>query len=136
MEGAAVLMECKHAQGSDPRQQTECIKCGRPLPGWWFRNLEVEREITFRAAGDNDVAASIIQFSESRMDEGPWRDLLTRDFQQDLLEELSDARNYLCGWADQRVVQGFEDALTSAQLQALHHICIAWGLILRDKDED
>lgn len=132
----STVLECNHSQGSDPRQQSECIKCGRPLPEWWFRNLEVEREITFRAAGDNDVAASIIQYSEARMNDGPWRDLLTRNFRTDLLEEISDARNYLCGWADQRRVLGYEDPLNSAQLQALHHLCIAWGMILRDTDED
>ena len=136
MEAGTVLTECKHSQGQDPRQQTECIKCGRPLPGWFFRNLEVEREITFRAAGDNNIAESIIQYSESRMMQGPWRDLLTRDFRTDLLEELADARNYLCGWADQRVAHGFEDALSSQQLQALHHLCLAWGLLLRDVEED
>ena len=136
MEGSTVLTDCTHAQGSDPRVQGECIKCGKPLPEWWHRNLEIEREMTFRASGDNDVAASIIHYSEARMDAGPWRDLAKRDFRTDLLEELADARNYLCGWADQRALEGFEDSLNSAQLQALHHICIAWGLIVRDSGED
>lgn len=136
MAQSTLVRECSHVPGTGSNTTEECIKCGKPLPAWWHRDIAAERAITYRVAGDDAVANSIIGYSESRMLPGPWRDLLNRSFRRELLEELADARMYLMGWAQQRRALGYEDDLNCAQLQALNHLCLAWRAIVRDTDED
>ena len=101
------------------------------------RDLAWERLWSQSAARSAGVDAHYLTaFAEERSGEGPVRDLSTRDFLQEVLEELADARNYLvwkrrqmelhaAGWVD-------EDCATEV-LAAAAHIAAAFALVRRLK---
>lgn len=74
-----------------------------PLPG--LRDLAFERRWTELAAESAHVDAEhLTSFAEQRAGTSPVRDQATRNFGREVLEELADARNYLCWFAEQVLV--------------------------------
>lgn len=80
---------------------------GRPDPTLTpARDVPLERRLTVDAAATAGVdAAYLITFAETRAGLAPVRDPDGRDFVRELLEELADARNYVC-WALEQVGRG------------------------------
>lgn len=83
--------------------------------------LDSGRDLTFERMFTAEAGASVrmpveelIVFSERRSP-GPIRDLPTRDFGREVLEELADSRNYL-GWMAQ---QAYLSPTPDAELVAL-----------------
>lgn len=66
------------------------------------RNLDHERDWTHKIGRLQGVPVDeLIALSEQRAGTGDVRDLETRDFGREALEELADTRNYLLWWMEQ-----------------------------------
>lgn len=73
-----------------------------PRPTVAVRDLAFERRWTEMAAAAANVDAERLSaFAEQRAGTSHVRDLQGRNFAREVLEELADARNYLCWWAAQ-----------------------------------
>lgn len=67
-----------------------------------LRDLAFESMWTMMAAATVSVDPErLIAFAEQRAGDGPVRDMATRDFGREVIEELADARNYLVWMAAQ-----------------------------------
>lgn len=90
------------------------------------RDLHFERERTAEAASALTAVRPdrLIEFAELRAGHGPVRDIETRDFGRELLEELADARNYATWWARQLALWPPEDA----DLHIALATSISWSL--------
>lgn len=66
------------------------------------------------------------EFADQRAGAAPIRDLLTREFDRETLEELADGRNYLCWWA-QQVEQLAETPSVGDEIK--HEIGLALGAV-------
>ena len=112
------------------------------------RDIEDERTITALAMGgmvlvrDGELDAltpwALVGMSEGRAPETPVRDATGRDFCEETLEELADARNYIV-WEIQKLEDRGPVAGTSparARLdQALRSIALSFGLVQRAQAE-
>lgn len=86
-------MNDPHTNGHGPTEHV-------PMPGQ--RDLGFERRWTAQAA--TSVHADherLSDYAEARAGSGPVIDLDSRNFAREVAEELADARNYLCWWAQQ-----------------------------------
>ena len=76
------------------------------------RDIDLERRFTREAARAVGVDPEpFIGFAESRILPGPLRDVERRDMLNEVREELSDARNYLCWRAQEMITCGHADQL-------------------------
>lgn len=93
------------------------------------RDLEFERDWT-RQAGESihvDVD-DLIRFAESRAGGVPVRQLQTRDFTREVLEELADARNYLVWRAQQELGRAVPDGEVVGEVaRALQSVAVAFA---------
>ena len=97
------------------------------------RDLLGERVLTLQASplemSPPDALAAaqhLSQFAEHRAGRGPVVDLPTRDFRQEILEEIADGRNYACWLHEQRAEDGDEEACERAQ-RVLAHLLAAYA---------
>ncbi len=73
-----------------------------PAPTDADRDLDIERALTREAASmavvadPTGTADELSQWAEERAGDGPVREIAVRDFREEGLEELVDARNYCC----------------------------------------
>ena len=90
------------------------------------RDLEFERERTTEAARALTAVAPerLITFAELRAGSAPVRDLETRDFGREVLEELADARNYAVWWQRQLMLYAPDDPDLHIGLS----VAISWTL--------
>jgi hypothetical protein len=101
-----------------------------------LRDVDHERAIVRRCAKRPEVADALFDYSQGRADHGPWRECATRNWRREALEELGDFVNYIAGGlAQQRRLLGYEDDLSSGQLQALSHVIRAYEALIRDDDD-
>jgi hypothetical protein len=128
--------ECE--PGADPRKQNSCVKCGRmlpePPPVVDLCDLDFEHEATRVAARQAGVNGDGLNaFATARKMVGPVSEHLTRDFRQEVAEELADSRNYLVWWLEQERHHG---TLTTEKqwhiMQALGATAAAWHHITTD----
>lgn len=140
-----------HMPSLNPRLEGQCAKCGKPIP-----QLEVEVETRPRDIAAErhlgQLAASAVgltrpgpdgraigdtlgldDFADHRALPGGVR--LTLDSEQECLEELADARNYLV-WGlvplSERFEAGDADAaeMYSRRLRALSYVVKAWAALV------
>jgi hypothetical protein len=102
-----------------------------PVPDPPPRNVAFERRWTSQAAEVVHVNAErLIEYAEHRAGPAPVRDLDTRNFAREVVEELADARNYLVWWAEQltRADNGSDETgeMTSEICAALSHVAAAF----------
>jgi alkylation response protein AidB-like acyl-CoA dehydrogenase len=103
-----------------------------PLNGGQPRDVMFERRWTALAAAsariDDDRLSS---FAEQRAGDAPVRDLETRNFAREVLEELADARNYLVWWSQQVTALDDSSELTGEIIeqlgQSLASVATAFG---------
>lgn len=91
----------------------------------WLRSLERERSLALRASEEPEFTESLVKFAQFRAGSGQVRQLRSRNFRLDVMEELADALNYLCWLDDAKVVRG-EGGLNAGELAALQHVALAW----------
>lgn len=80
-----------------------CSRCGRRLEAdEMTRDVEKEREWTREAAqyaqyvaNPDEIAEALSSFREVRMGSGPWRDVSSRDWITEALEECADLSAYI-----------------------------------------
>lgn len=133
-----MMVECNHAQSTDPRYESTCRKCGRDMAVLGLlRDVDRERALVRRCAKRPEIADALFDYAARRADEGPWRDCAVRDWRREALEEIADGVNYLAGGlAQQRRLLGYEDELSCGQLQALSYLIRAYECLVRgDFDE-
>ena len=123
-----IAMKCEHVPSRNPRHVGDCYKCGQPIIGeGWTRNPSRELALLGRVTQDTDVQLSIYHHVTQRAGtERAWEGIARRDFHREVREELLDGIAYLFGTADQRIVHGYDDPLSSGQLMCLHHLVEAW----------
>lgn len=101
------------------------------------RNVQDEREIT-ALPFEGAMPWALVNMAEARAPEEPVKDVTGRDFCQETLEELADARNYLV-WEIQKLEERGPVAGTSparARLdQALRSVALSFGLVQRAQRE-
>jgi len=133
----SITVECTHAGSLDPRFENTCRKCGRDMAELGLlRDVANERALVRRCARRPEVADALFDYAQGRADEGPWRECATRNWRREALEELGDFVNYIAGGlAQQRRLIGYEDDLSSGQLQALSHVIRAYEALIRDDDD-
>jgi hypothetical protein len=106
----------------------------RPAPN---RDTAFERAWTTQAAETVHVdAEGLNDFAELRAGDGPVRDLETRDFGREIVEELADARNYLTWRALQEMHRLEADGeLTEMVAHALAAVTLAydWAARIRQR---
>lgn len=97
------------------------------------RRLTLERAVTFDAAATVTARPPerLITLAESRAGDARVRDIDTRCFDREVLEEISDARNYLVWWLEQiargaRLNGPLAGELTEAIGRALATITVAF----------
>lgn len=92
------------------------------------RDLAFERAWTEGAGAAARVGVvELVRFAELRAGDGPVRELATRDFAREVLEELADARNYLVWHALQASTGTPADGeLTSGIAGALAGVAVAF----------
>ena len=129
------VLECEHSENQDPRRAGECLKCGRTMPRFMLRSLKRERELLHRINDKATVVDLVHTWVIRRAGVGPWRDLPTRDFSLEAIEEAVDGIAYMLGKADQRMHQGFEDELSAQDMMALHHFTEALRCLVTKSDD-
>jgi hypothetical protein len=83
-------------------------------------------------------ASELNRFAQLRAGDGPVRELATRDFTRELLEELADARNYSVWRALQEVVKPNPDGeLTALVAGGLASIAASfdWATRIRRREQ-
>jgi hypothetical protein len=96
---------------------------GRP------RDIGFERRWTAQAAATVHADGNrLSDFAEARAGRAPVRDIATRNFAREVLEELADARTYLVWWLEQVVHAGGADELSGEITEALGQALAATAL--------
>jgi hypothetical protein len=116
--------------GLDPRKQGSCVRCGRvlPPPPVDLCDEEFETQAALVAARQAGVdGRAVIAFARARKMPGVVKNHTTRDFRQEVAEELADGSNYLLWWMEQARANG---TLTNEKqwhlMQALGAVAVAW----------
>ena len=119
--------------GLDPRKQGSCVRCGRVLPPAPpspddLCDEAFETQATLVAARQAGVDGRALDaFARARKMPGLVKQHATRDFHQEVAEELADARNYVVWWMEQERAAG---TLTNEKqwnlMQALGAVAVAW----------
>jgi hypothetical protein len=94
------------------------------------RDIGFERRWTALAASTVHADGTrLSDFAEARAGRGPVRDISTRNFAREVLEELADARNYLVWWIEQlATAPGPPDELAGEISEALGQALAATAL--------
>ena len=111
------------------------MKCGRPIPSEWKRNVSVEDALVVHASPDEQTAWVVNTKRLRRSGRGEVRYIYSRDFTREGDEELLDLVNYAVWRDQQRKLHGF-DGLSAGQLHALSLILEAYSWWHRTEDED
>jgi hypothetical protein len=127
-------MRCDHAPSVDPRMK-DCVRCGRPIPPAWERNIDAENRLVVHASPDEQTAWVVNTKRLRRSGKGWVRQILRRDFTREGDEEILDLVNYAVWRDQQRKIQGF-DGLSAGQLHALSLFLEAYQWWHRTEDED
>jgi hypothetical protein len=94
------------------------------------RDLDLERRITADAAAelhlDPEQVGDLVLFAEARAGDAPWRNLATRDWRTEALEEFADGRNYLVALIIQATNDADGPAAAGAKRALVH--CLAAAL--------
>lgn len=86
---------------------------GAPRP----RDISFERRWTTLAASTVHADGSrLSDFAEARSGRDPVREIATRNFARETLEELADARNYIVWWIEQLATAGGPDDELSGEI--------------------
>ena len=126
--------ECEHSFSSNPRNEGVCVKCGKIVSGRWLRDGERERLLGLRASKKPEFTEGLVAFAQQRAGTTEVRNLSSRNFRKEILEEVADAFNYLCWLDDQKSVND-EGGLNAGELACLHHITEAWRWMHMATDE-
>jgi hypothetical protein len=116
--------------GPNPRTQGSCVRCGRLLPPATVDLCDetFETQATLTAARQAGVdGRGLDAFARARKMPGVVKQHATRDFHQEVAEELADSRNYIVWWLEQARADG---TLTNDKqwnlMQALGAVAVAW----------
>lgn len=112
-----------------------CVKCGLPMreTETRLRNVELEQEITQRAAYGAVDPTPLIEFAESRA-RHPFgygdvcRVRLGVDWLREAREEAADMRNYLCWFIEEHIGQ---ESARDAEI-ALRFLALAYDRLLEE----
>jgi hypothetical protein len=126
------LVTCDHSPFPNPRM-TDCIKCGRPIPEGFKRNVRAENALVERVSPEAGVVINANRLVRSGL--GWVRHILTRNFHREGNEELLDFVNYAVWLDQQRRLSGL-DGLGAHKLKALHHATEAYRWWNMAEDDD
>lgn len=102
------------------------MKCGRPIPEAWKRNVQKESALIEHACQDQSVAQVVNWKRVKRSGYGWVRDILNRNFTIEGDEELLDFCNYAVWLDQQRKIRGLE-GLSAGQRHALSLVLEAYS---------